>query len=391
MWRLTLREAWSNLWLTPSRTLLALIAIATAVSAVIATIEVSALAAAESARRFKMMGADLAVIQMAPPTLRDPVPLKPDDALSMVAELPDISTAVPVAIEAMSVGIPSRRLPTTLLGAPPELFVLLDIPMSSGRRFSPYDNGAMGAVLGSSVSQDLSTDGKDLQPGDLIEIGGRQVPVYGVMAYRAPNLLLPVDLNRSVVVPLATAARLSGVREVSAIIGRTTDTVGPSAVANIQRWFLSRSRPTAITIRTAEQVLESMAGQVELYSFLTGAIAAIALVIAAGSVANVMLMSVTERRHEIGVRMALGARRRDIRRMFLAEALMLSFAGALAGIVTGWLASLLIATIADWPFSFGAAPVLLGVTASAVCGALAGVIPASRASQLDPILALRAD
>jgi putative ABC transport system permease protein len=138
-----------------------------------------------------------------------------------------------------------------------------------------------------------------------------------------------------------------------------------------------------------EQLIANMREQMRLFTLLLGSIGGIALLVGGVGVMNIMLVSVSERRREIGLRMAVGARRSDVRRQFLVEALILSFIGGLLGVVLGVAAARIAAHWNGWDFFFTPSAALVGFGVSAAVGIFFGLYPAVQASRLDPITALR--
>jgi putative ABC transport system permease protein len=166
------------------------------------------------------------------------------------------------------------------------------------------------------------------------------------------------------------------------------------AEADIRALFHERPRlavglDDAITIKNMAEVLRIKESSANALAMLVAAIASISLIVGGIGIMNIMLVSVVERTREIGIRMAVGARRGDILSQFLVEAVTLSAIGGLIGITLGIIASVVVATLAEWPFIFSLQAVLLAVGFSVTVGVVFGFYPARRASLLDPIEALR--
>ena len=143
--------------------------------------------------------------------------------------------------------------------------------------------------------------------------------------------------------------------------------------------------------RSAEQVINSMKKQSEIFTLLLGLIGSISLIVGGIGVMNIMLVSVVERKREIGIRKALGARQRDIQLLFLIESMALSVLGGTNGVIVGVLVSYVIATFNHWPFSLLWSPIIMGFFVSVGVGVFFGFYPAVKASKLDPIDSLRVD
>lgn len=159
----------------------------------------------------------------------------------------------------------------------------------------------------------------------------------------------------------------------------------------IAAYFKSRLRDDGVNVTTARQLIDGLEQQMRVYRLLLLAIGAVSLIVGGVGVMNVMLMSVIERRREIGVRLAIGARRRDIRVMFVAEALLLSGVGSVAGTLLGVFAGWLFARSSGWVFEAAVSALPLGVGMALMVGLFFGSYPAARAARLAPIVALRSE
>jgi putative ABC transport system permease protein len=156
-----------------------------------------------------------------------------------------------------------------------------------------------------------------------------------------------------------------------------------------QRHQLSKSASDDFNIENPTEVLNAREGAVRTFGLLLTAVASVSLLVGGISIMNIMLVSVTERTKEIGLRMAVGARRRDIRRQFLIEAVTLSLAGGLIGALLGIAGAISIAWQADWPILISPWAIILACSFAGLVGIAFGFYPADRASRLDPIVALR--
>jgi len=392
MWRLVMAEVWANFWSAPQRTLLALFAMTIGSGAVVALLEVGTLAEAESLRRFRALGTDLLVIQSAPPLTGEPVDIQLDDVDALRGAIPALSAVSPLAITGGVVKFAGTQVHGNLVGAEETLGNVVEISLETGRRFTPYDRAAMAALLGHTLANALSAGKRPIQPGDVIEVDGRALTVYGILRYRPTNLLLPVDFNNSLIAPIASVIRVTGRPALSAVLAKVDAKTVPTVASRlVKEWFHSLRRPKAVDVRSADQMIESVSEQTHLYADMLATIGGIALLIGAASITNVMLAAVSERKAEIGIRLALGARQIDIQILFLAEAVLLSIVGASGGIASGLIAAGVLAYFANWAFAVNGVSVLLGGASGVLVGVLAGVLPAVRAAKLDPIAALRTD
>lgn len=248
------------------------------------------------------------------------------------------------------------------------------------------------AVLGAKAAQGIAqTLSRPVAVGNTVGVGGRMFTVIGILRTMPPNPLLGLDFDQSVLIPFKAARRLTRDPQITLVAAKmSANTDGGKIVSAIANHFLSAGpKQITVSVQTAEQLIAGVDVQMRVYGLLLLAIGSVSLMVAGVGIMNVMLMSVMERRREIGLRMAVGASRANIRRMFLAEALMLSVVGCLIGTLLGYLAGWFWASSSGWKFEAAPFAVPLAVGMAAVVGLLFGSYPANRAASLDPIMALR--
>jgi putative ABC transport system permease protein len=246
-------------------------------------------------------------------------------------------------------------------------------------------------VIGSGLRTSFGS-GPEPGVGDALRIGDYIFTIIGVLQPAPHNPMVPVSLNESVYVPLASRRRLLSRPDIGMLIARMAPGVHHLvAQREVEAYFRPRLRGELPEIRSAEQLIEGMESQMQLYTLLLAAIGSISLIVGGVGVMNVMLVTVTERHREIGVRLAIGARQRDIRRLFLTESMLLSLFGGALGTLLGVGASAAVASYSGWLFVLSPTAIPLGAGVSAAVGIFFGFYPAHQASRLDPIACLRAD
>ncbi len=274
-------------------------------------------------------------------------------------------------------------------GVTADYFSIREYELAVGRFFTPHEEAASGAVaiIGENVASDLF---KGLNPlGQEIKIGDSRIRVVGILEPKGTGFADNTDL---VYVPLSTAQkRLFGTDYVSAIYCQAKgEQLIDQAVSELNMLMQQRiSDAEKYDIRNQQEIIDTVSKTTATFTFLLAGIASIALLVGGIGIMNIMLVSVTERTKEIGIRKALGASQQDILSQFLIEALLLSFLGGLVGIGLGILGGGIIAKAAGWPMVISVGAILLAFGFSAGIGVFFGIYPARKASRLDPIDALR--
>lgn len=275
---------------------------------------------------------------------------------------------------------------TTLFGTKTAYFDLAGIGVKSGRIISEGDNTSARkvAVVGKSIAEDLF--GTEEPVGKKILVSNKSFQVIGVL--KPQGNVGGVDIDNQVIIPLKSARKLTGTDQVNSILVRSSssETV-PQAKEVVERVLKRSLSEDDFSILTQEQLLSSVLQIIGVLTAALGGIAAISLVVGGVGISNIMLVSVTERTREIGLRKAVGAKPKDILKQFLIEAVILSFSGGLIGVAIGFLGSLVLGRFLQTAVPLWA--VLLGLGFSTTVGVIFGVFPALRASRLEPIVALR--
>ena len=377
------------------RSLLTMLGIVIGVAAVIIVVAIGSGARAVVVEQIQSLGSNLIVIDA-----RSSLWLSDSDAAAIKAEVPGVMIAEPILRGGLNATAGNFLWPTTVNGVTQDFLDVRDWPLADGRNFEPEEvnAGAKVVLLGATTARVLFGDANPI--GQVVRL--RQVPlmVIGILSPKGTSNT-GRDQDDIVVVPLKTArSRLLGANAVNpdridTILVKVEDTWNLKQAENDIR-ALIRERPRLaarldedINVKNMAEVLKIKESSAGALALLVAAIASVSLIVGGIGIMNIMLVSVVERTREIGIRMAVGARRRDILSQFLVEAVTLSVIGGLIGIGLGVLSSLTIATFAEWPFIFSLQAVLLAVGFSITVGVVFGFYPARRASLLDPIEALR--
>ena len=389
------REALTSLRLNPQRAVLAVIGIVLGVASVTAMVSVGVAARAEARDRFKALGTEtLVVYKNAGGPSQAPKPIRPEDVALMPGRTATIALAAPVLQVFGSTVYRGRSLESNaMLGVTADFAALNRLTVRDGRFISDLDVHRPFCVLGSEVAEEIARRGDQQEEdlvGETIALAGRLFTVVGVLDRSGGSSLVPFRANSGIMVHLSTAQRAFVGTEIQVVVAQMVSDANPDAAgAEVRRYFNRLGVP--VRVASAEQLVDALQQQMRLFTLLLAAVGGISLVVGGASAMNVMLTSVTERRREVGIRRALGARRGEIRSQFLTEAIALAMAGGTLGIVIGIAVTFGICLYAGWAFTVSVMAMALGFVVASTVGIFFGAYPASRAAALDPITALRSD
>jgi len=391
-WSLRLVESLENLRAMGQRSWLALLGIVVGSASVVALLSIGRSASEETMSTFKGLGSDMLVASF--PGLAGPSAPLPRtlDTRPLEEGMPGRVQTAPISQYATSIRGAGEKVDAAVVGTTPALAEVMGLSMAQGRFLSPYDGKGLFVVLGAEVASALGGTAFSPYLGQRVRIGHYQFQIIGLLAPQAHNPLLPVTPDASVFVPATSMARLSSVARIGNVIVRTAPQTDLSRAAATFESLLSRQLTNReVSVQVPRQLLDSLERQARTFSWLLAGLGGISLLVAGVGVMNVMLMSVRERRREIGVRMALGARPVDIRTMFLLEAAYLSLLGAVLGALIGCAVAVAFARVCGWPVSLSVDACALGIGSSLGVGLFFGSYPAVVAARLSPAMALRDD
>ncbi|MGU9811543.1 ABC transporter permease [Pseudomonas sp. Larv2_ips] len=385
-----LHEAFVSLRTLGKRSVLALLGIVIGSSSVVALINIGHNAAVDAAMIFKDMGTDTLVAQF-PPKGNSSAPMRASLDLEAVrASVPGIAHIGALSVFGGPIVFHGRTANANLVGTTADIKDAMRLVVRDGRFLSPFDASETYAVIGDQLAQALGMPGDPLKPGDRIRINDYLFLVVGILHNQARAMLMPVQANESLFIPAEGMRRIYPTPQIGNVIIRATPGQDMERIARDASSALKRQLTDHdVDIQVPQQMIDGMTRQSRTFAYLLLALGAISLVGGGVGVMNVMLMNVSERRREIGIRMALGARQRDIRNLFLLEAVTLTAVGALCGAVLGMSAAWLYAWLSGWAFALAAAALPLGVGSTLLVGLFFGIYPAVSASRLQPVEALR--
>ncbi|WP_437618109.1 ABC transporter permease [Sorangium sp. So ce1151] len=393
----TAKSAWRSLASNRMRTLLTMLGMIIGTAAVVAVLGIGEGARSSVEGRIRSLGANLLMVRpgsastsgVRSGTVKT---LTEDDADALKA-LDGVAAVAPERSGSAQLRYMASNLNASVTGITPAYLEVRSLSMGSGVPFSDLDEQqrARVVILGANVARQLYPGASPL--GTRLQINGSAFRVVGVLAEKGSGMGSPDD---GVFVPMSThRSVLFGQDHLSTIsLQLASEDRSDTVIAQLDQLLRLRHRlradqPSDFEVRSQAEMLATMGQITGTFTTLLGSVAAVSLIVGGIGIMNIMLVSVRERTREIGVRMAVGARRRDIMRQFLVEAVVVSLAGGVAGVGLGYGAAVALSRFGEWativpPYAVGLA---LGV--SILIGITFGVGPARRAARLDPVEALR--
>jgi len=389
------------------RSALTMLGIVIGVAAVIAMVAVGSGATERIQQQIEAIGSNLILVIPGSITSNGvrlgsgaTVTLSEDDARAIASECPAVAAVAPTVRGGAQVTYGNNNWATSIVGTTPDYLTIRDQTVVRGNPFSADDgsSGTKVALLGGTVSQNLF--GSADPTGQTIRIKNVPFTVDGVLSAKGQSptgqdqddvILIPISTAKRQVVGASQAnAGSIGAIMVQAVDAHSMDEAQSEIEALVrQRHPIQPGQDDDFTVRNLSDVFSAQESSARVMSILLGAIASVSLVVGGIGIMNIMLVSVTERTREIGLRIAIGARTRDLLAQFLVEAVTLSILGGIAGILVGVTASALISHFAGWNTLVSPTAIALAFVFSALVGVFFGYYPARKAALLDPIEALR--
>ena len=403
----TLRIALRSLRVNKLRTALTMLGIMIGVSAVIAMVSIGSGAQARVAEQIQSLGSNLIIVLSGSSNAAgvrlgqgSQLTITEDDALAIPREVPLVQVAAPSSRGAAQVVYGNLNWSTQIQGVTADYFEARDWAIEFGRPIlsEDVDGATKVALVGQTTAQNLFGESDPID--QIIRIKKVPFTVVGVLARKGQSSW-GQDQDDIILIPLSTAKKKvlgvsqANARSVSAISVKVRASEDMSeAEAQVrallrQRHRLQPFQDDDFWLRNLSEVLQTQEESSKVMTYLLAAIASVSLLVGGIGIMNIMLVSVTERMREIGLRMAVGARARDILTQFLVEAVTLSLIGGVIGIVLGVGGSNAISYLAEWRTVLAPEAIVIAFGFAAAIGIFFGFYPARKASRLDPIEALR--
>ena len=392
--RINVTEGLRSLARAKLRSALALTGIVIGIGSVITMISIGEIARETSRARFEALGTDIVTIgNVDGATVAPGRSIVLADALLLADSVPSILEAAPRIELHDRFHYAGRDLGRGIVHGVTRTFARLNrLELAQGRFISHLDRHRYFCVVGADVANAMRRAGAERVVGETVATMGRLFTVAGVLREATENHALPIEVkaNSSVFIPISTARRIRPGTGIDAIVARTASGIHHSlAASDVLEWFRARWKKLELTVTSPTQLVEQQEAQMRIMTLLLAATGSISLIVGGIGVMNVMLVSVMERRQEIGIRRALGARRRDIRNQFLAESVILSAAGGILGVLLGAAGTWTICRFTEWDFFVSMDATISGLCVSSAIGIVFGFQPANQAARLDPIRALQ--
>ena len=394
---LALREIRRNVM----RSSLTILGIVIGVAAVITMVTLGGGATAQVASEISSLGSNLLQVRpgqgfRGPGGTRSTADMfEVDDAEAIAREIFGLTAVAPTASQGAQAIYGNENWSTTVTGSTNAYLQVRNWALEIGRRFTDSELRAGKAVciLGATVREELFGGQDPL--GAMIRLGKLSCQVIGVFESKGQSSF-GTDQDDFVLIPLRTLQRrIAGNTDVSAISVSAQDDVSTEKIKqDIERLMRERRHISAnedddFNVRDMKEIVSALTGTTRVLTALLGAVAAVSLLVGGIGIMNIMLVSVTERTREIGIRLAIGALEREVLMQFLVEAVVLSSFGGLFGIMLALVASFGLASLLQVPFVFNVGIVVIAFLFSAAVGVIFGYFPARQAARLDPIEALR--
>jgi len=392
---LALREIRRNVM----RSFLTILGIVIGVAAVITMVTLGSGATVQVTEQIASLGSNLLTIvpgqRMGMGQRSAAAAFDEDDVEAIAREIPSFAGVAPASVQAVTAVLGNENWSTSVTGTNNQYLQVRNWTLAAGRQFTDSEARAGKAVciVGETIRKELFGGQDPLEIKIRLEKFSCQV--IGLLEAKGQSAM-GSDQDDTIIIPLRTfQRRISGSQDISRIQVSVRDGVSTEKakqdIARLlrERRHISANEDDDFQVLDMKQLANMLTGTTQILTALLGAVAAVSLLVGGIGIMNIMLVSVTERTREIGIRLAIGALEREVLMQFLVEAVVLSSLGGIIGIVLAIVASLGLANLLQVPFVLDPAIVVLAFLFSATIGVIFGYFPARRAAQLDPIEALR--
>lgn len=390
------QQAFVNLMAAKLRSFLAVLGILVGTAAVVALISCGQLATEKALEQFKALGTDLLAVSVYQKAVPHTSISQEQLPLEFWRQFPSLIPAVlqiaPYSTAYQPISFQGKTLTGVVIGADESLAQIVHIDLLKGQFVSFVETFEHFCVIGDGLAQQIKEVSLEDPMGKQLRIGQALYTIIGIAKPWKENGFFNEDINQSAIIPIAGMPLVSKDAKVNNVVLLLTPDIKIDGVIEQIKQIIAKQAPTLnIFVRSAKQIIASMESQGQIFTLLLAVIGGISLLVGGIGIMNVMLVSVSERKKEIGIRKAVGAKNSEIQLLFLVESMMLSLLGGLFGVVIGLIFTRIVAYFSQWPFSIHIIPPLAGFAVSVFTGIFFGYYPARRAAALEPIVSLRSE
>jgi len=389
------QQAMINVGAAKLRSFLAVLGILVGTAAVVALISCGQIATEKALEQFKALGTDLLAVsvfqkEQSAGQSGSEVPIEVWRGLS--DQIRFVKHVAPYSTAYQSISYQGHAVQGAIIGADEMLAKIVHIEVDRGNFVSFVETFEHFCVIGNGLAKQLQQVSMDDPLGKQLRIGKSLYTVIGVLKPWQESAFFNEDVNQAVIVPIAGISLISKDSKVNnAILQLNPDSPVDELIMRVKQIINGAAPQLTVFPRSAKQIIASMENQGRIFTLLLGVIGGISLLVGGIGVMNVMLVSVSERKKEIGIRKAVGAKNREIQALFLVESVMLSLLGGGLGVILGLIFTWFVAYFSNWPFFINLMPPLAGFAVSVATGIFFGFYPARRAARLEPMESLRSE
>lgn len=390
------QQAMINLMAAKLRSFLAVLGILVGTAAVVALISCGQLATEKALQQFKALGTDLLAVSVYQRT--SPNSAHHDDQLAIdiwrqfPQRVPAILEIAPYSTAYQPLSFQGKMLTGVVIGADESLASIIHIELEYGHFVSFLESFEHFCVIGNGLARQLKDVSMDNPIGKQLRIGQALYTIIGVAKPWKENAFFNEDVNQAAIIPIAGMVLVAKEAKINNAVMLLKPKIQIDDVIAQIKQIISKQAPSLnIFVRSAKQIIASMESQGRIFTLLLAVIGGISLLVGGIGVMNVMLVSVSERKKEIGIRKAVGAKNKEIQTLFLVESVMLSLLGGILGVIIGLIFTWVVAYFSHWPFTIYLIPPIAGFAVSVFTGIFFGYYPARRAAALEPIVSLRSE
>lgn len=385
-----------NLYHAKLRAFLALLGILVGTASVVAMVLGGELATQEALKQFKSLGTDLLAVSInnTEETLNtgksDALTLQQAFALQQVDK--DMLRIAPYTQLFSPIFFQGKSINGMVLGVTDSFADIVQINMLQGRFISLADKYSFYCVIGRDIYNEIKKYTYKEPLGQSLQIGKQVFVIVGVADAWAENNFIYANIDSAVLIPVMASMIISKYTAISNIVMRLSPNANITEIENkLSKRIVDQLAGKQVSFRSAKEIIAKMQKQSDILTVFLGLIGSISLLVGGIGVMNIMLVSVIERKREIGIRLAVGAKRSDIAMLFLMEAVMLSLVGGSLGVLIGIFIAYVLAAWWQWEFTLFFWPPIAGFSVSVIIGVFFGFYPAFLAAKSDPIQALRSE